>query len=302
MNGKGPVRVVVVGELLNSRRILHPATQKITIGRLAAIYEAVAKARSDLSRCISDGANGSLELLHAATLVRCALVMADDADASAIYTSLATLPEVVPCGDISLSCAIRTSRVAESSVIEEFCRLMTSLPGAYLSHQPQVPLSTVPDVDELADHGDWVGGQHAHAQIAASLASRGLHQLGDWQCVRIDGSGTLSSISIGSAIADLREAALNWTQWFANLGQHPTVLNSLASVVMSISDDAVLLVPAGAAASLESDLRKDFELRFPRSKLRWAAAHLTESSTPFSVAECYHSKLRAARREGSNLA
>jgi hypothetical protein len=293
---KEPTRVVVVGELLNSRRILHPASQQITIGRLASLYEAVAKARNGLSRRISDGANGSLEFLHAATLIRCALVTTDDADVSAMFTSLATIPEVVSCGPISLSCAVRTSRVADSLVIEEFCRLMTSLPEAYLSHKPQVPLSAVPDVDELADHGAWLGGQHAHARIAAHLASRGLHQLGgDWQCVRIDGSGTLSSISVGPGIADVREAALNWTHWFANLGQHPAVLNSLASVVMSISDDAVLLVPAGAASSLESELRTDFERRFPRSQLRWAAADLNESSTPFSVAECYHSKLRTAR-------
>lgn len=294
---KGAARVIVVGELLHSRRILHPATPEITVGRFASLYEAVAKSRNDLSRNISDRADGALESVHTDTLVKCALVATDDADISALFTSLAAIPEFVLCGSVSLPCAIRTSRVTDSSVIEEFCRLMTSLPDAYSGHKPQLPLAEVPDVDELADHGDWLGGPHAHARIAPDLASRKLHQLGGyWQCVRIDGAGTLSSASALTGISDVRTAGRTWTQWFAGLGQHPAVLNGQASVVMSISDDAILLVPAEAVQSLERELRRDFQRCFPRNQLRWAAAELNESSTPFSVAKCYTSKLRAARR------
>jgi hypothetical protein len=294
---EGPTRVIVVGEILHSRRMLHPATPEVTVGRFASLYEAVAKARNDLSRSISDRADGALESVHTDTLVKCALAATDDADVSAILTSLAAIPEFVLCGSVSLPCAIRTSRVTDSSAIEEFCRLMTSLPDAYSGHKPQVPLAAVPSVDELADHGDWLGGPHAHARIAADLASRELHELGgDWRCVRIDSAGTLSSASILAGIPEVRAAGRTWTQWFAGLGQHPAVLSRHASVVMSISDDAILLVPADGVHSLEGELRRDFERSFPRCRLRWAAAELNQSSTPFSVAKCYTSKLRAARR------
>ncbi|HUC22370.1 MAG TPA: hypothetical protein VMA73_06650 [Streptosporangiaceae bacterium] len=287
----------MVGELLQSRRILHPATPEITIGRLGALYEAVAKARSDLSRSVSDRADGALETLHVDTLVKCALGTTGNPDMSAIFSSLLAIPEFVPCGSVSLSCAIRTSKVTDSAVIEEFCRLVTSLPEKYLRHTSKAPLRTVPDVDDLADHGDWVGGQHAHARIAVDLAGRRLHQLAQrWQFMRIDGTGTLSTAKTLTGLGDVRAVGRTWSRWFASLGHHPEVLSRQASVVMSIPDDAILLVPADAVHSLARELRADFERCFPPCRLRWAAAELNERSTPFSVAECYSSQLRAARR------
>ena len=303
MTARDAVRLVVVGELLDARRPLHPDTRNITVGQMAALYEAVARARTDLSDAIGNRAGAALELYPALTLVKVAFVAAEDAedaDVAAVLKSLADAPDAVGRGGVTLRCVTRAGRVPRSVAVEEFCRLMATLPAPYRrggGGEQSAPLTEAPAVDALPDHGQWRGGPYAHARVAAELADCGLHQLGPgWLCVRIDGAGALRSIAAAGEIADLRVAARRWTDWFASLGEHAAVRGHRASVIMSVSDDAVLLVPRRAAGFLETDLRRDFERCFPQSTLRWAEVGITESSTPYSIARSYHAMIRTDQK------
>ncbi len=297
--GSKESRLLVVGELLNCRPFLHPDTSGVTVSQLAARYEAVAAARSALASTIMERARGALDQLPAATLVKCCLVTNPTADLPATICALADLPDHVGPAGVSLACVTRTSRAHASETVTEFRRLMASMPADPArpdGPRPPAAAATAATAGELQVHGTWRGGFHAHGRVAADIADLTLADLrGDFTCVRIDGSGTLRSVAASPALADLRYAAQSWTQWFAGLGRHAAVRASSASVVMSISDDAVLLVPRNAERLLRRDLRADFERSFPQSGLRWASTELTESSTPFSVARSYSAKLCGQR-------